>query len=230
MGKLPFIMFYQMDWLRDTGGLSPLAKAAWIDILAYAWNEPQRGVYERSREAFCSQLRIDQKDLLSVLSELTTVASVTASNEKVTVMSRRMFKEDMRYKNNAIRQARFKEKRRGNASVTRKTLEEREKEKRKDVIEKKNEKEKNGETGGPAPAHPKGLALGPTSPPQDPCPTPPETAHLAETPAAPQSPAPPPRPLSDLEKKQLEAQDYIARVRAKVKAQLERERSTWEDI
>jgi len=170
MSKLPFILFHPSDWLRDTGGLSPLAKAAWIDILCYAWNEPERGVFTRSREAFCSLLRIPAADFVSVISELATVASVTASNEKVTVMSRRMMALEKRYKQNAIRQARFRSNAQSNAPVTHKTLEERkekEKEVRKDVAEKneENEKEKNPLPAGPAPAHPKGLSLGPPSTP-----------------------------------------------------------------
>jgi len=164
MSKLPFFTFFPLDWLRDTGGLSPLAKSVWIDVLAYAWNEPERGVYERSREAFCNQLRVDQKDLISLLSELASVASVTASNEKVTLISRRMMKFERSNETNRIRQKRFYYNAKPNAPLTHETLEVREKEKRKDVVEKKNEKEKTAEAASPAPADPKGPPLGPPSP------------------------------------------------------------------
>lgn len=122
MSKLPYFPFYPLDWLRDTGGLSPMAKAAWIDILAYAWNEPNRGVYERSREAFCSQLRIDQGDLFSILGELATVADLTASNKIITVKSRRMINNEKHYESNRIRQRRHYYNTKPNANLTNQTL------------------------------------------------------------------------------------------------------------
>lgn len=121
--KLPFFQFYPLDWLADTRKLSPLARATWIDILAHAWNAPERGIYELPIAAFCAELGLDFKGLKSVLQELALVGEVTLRDEKVTVKCRRMYKEGMRYKYHAIRQARYMERRRSDASVTPQTLE-----------------------------------------------------------------------------------------------------------
>src|SRR6266446_417538 len=75
MIKLPWSKWVWSDWFRDTGKLSAESKGAWIDIIGYSWNEPERGIYTRSRDQFCRELRIPQEHLLDVLSELMTVAS-----------------------------------------------------------------------------------------------------------------------------------------------------------
>src|SRR5687768_9867751 len=100
--KMPFFQFYPLDWLRDTAKLSPEAKGYWIQILCYAWNEPFRGVYEREESAMCYELGIDLIRLEDLLDELKLVADIkrrTISNVRgnksyVTVMSRRMVKEE----------------------------------------------------------------------------------------------------------------------------------------
>jgi hypothetical protein len=159
MGKPPYFPFFPLDWLRDTGSLSPLATHAWINIIAYAWHEPKVGVYERSREAFCRQVRIDPKDLLPILKELTSVASVTASNDKVTVVSRRLVNINSSYENNAIRQSRFRRNAKSNAlvtpsneNVTDKKLEVRS---QKEKEEERDKQARNAESA-PSPASPKG--------------------------------------------------------------------------
>jgi len=89
MAKLPFWNHYPLDWLRDTSILSNEAKGVWSDILAYAWNEPDRGVYTRSREDFCRQLHLPPESYIPILSELKKVATVTASDVSVTLKCRR---------------------------------------------------------------------------------------------------------------------------------------------
>lgn len=78
MTKLPFMKFFPEIWLRDTRKLTPPAKAAWIDILAYCWNEPKRGHYRRSREVMARELGMTEKELSPILAELslTEVADI----------------------------------------------------------------------------------------------------------------------------------------------------------
>lgn len=93
--KLPFLQFYPTDWLRDTRRLSAQTKAVWIDIIAYCWNEPERGVYTRTKRAMCHEHYLDEAELDEVLFELKTVADVLDGPEEVTIMSRRIRKIEL---------------------------------------------------------------------------------------------------------------------------------------
>ncbi len=115
MPKLSFMKWFPGDWLRDTRILSAEAKGVWIDILCMAWNEPERGVYTRSKIDFCRELQILPKRYTSIIEELAKVGGVTFRNDLITVTSRRMSKLDKAYKLASERQARF----RSNANVTR---------------------------------------------------------------------------------------------------------------
>lgn len=192
MAKLPFFPFYPLDWLRDTGGLSDKAKSVWIDILAYAWNEPTRGVYERSREAFCKQLRVDPADLLSILGQLTTVSVLTASDKIVTVKCRRMMKFDSERINHRNRQARYMQGRKNDAMLTVQTLDV-----RSQTLEEKKEKEEERERKDGTATRPRAIAQKPGAP----------------TPGSIQDPNQDP-----LIQKQIAAQNYEAHVRAKLLA------------
>ena len=135
--KLPFFQFYPMDWLRDTRSLSPETKGAWIDILAIAWNELERGIYKRWPDMMMRELGILERDQLEkILAELDGVATIiydtcgdpdctTASgipnasshecNGEITVTSRRMVKLEKAYKINAKRQRKHYYKHKPNA-------------------------------------------------------------------------------------------------------------------
>jgi len=126
MSKLPYMQFFPSDWLRDTKVLSPEAKAVWIDILALAWNEPERGVYKRPIPAFCREHQLDGERGPSILEELKLVATVTISNHCVTVISRRMIKEEKHRESNRIKVNRFRSRAGvtdGNQNVTHKKSE-----------------------------------------------------------------------------------------------------------
>lgn len=120
--KLPFWKHYPLDWLRDTGVLSNAVIGIWSHIEAYAWNEPERGVYKRLITDFCRQLRIEPEAFLPVISELKKVAEVTASDVEVTIKSRWMVEQERSYKLHANRQFRYKQRRKNDARVTPKTL------------------------------------------------------------------------------------------------------------
>lgn len=94
MGKLPFMQFFPDAWLVDTRRLSPLAKAAWIDILCYCWNAPERGVYSRTLPAMAFEHGVTQEVLAKLLEELAQVAEINRSGGAVTIMSRRIVREE----------------------------------------------------------------------------------------------------------------------------------------
>lgn len=106
--KMPFFQFYPLDWLRDTAKLSPAAQAAWIKILCYAWNEPERGVYTRPIKAMAYEIQVDLTAITSIINELHLVANVLKDGENVTIVSRRMVKEEVRreYERNKKRKQR----------------------------------------------------------------------------------------------------------------------------
>jgi hypothetical protein len=75
MPKLPFMQFYPSDWLVDTQILTPLAKAAWIDIICQLWISPTPGTLRWNRGAFTTYLRLDYDEHIDqVVAELSRVA------------------------------------------------------------------------------------------------------------------------------------------------------------
>lgn len=129
------MQLYPLDWLRDTRQLSHASKGVWIDILCIAWNEPQRGVYERinymaSNELgmpFCGRdegcISAPKCAFHYILTELACVANVTFSNGHVTVVSRRMVREESSREKTRLRVAKYREPQLSNANVTPEKLE-----------------------------------------------------------------------------------------------------------
>lgn len=110
MSKMPFMQYYPEAWIRDTRRLTHLARSVWADIIAYSWNEPERGVYERSIEAFCQENHLSKPDADKVIQELIGVADVEFSETEVRVICRRHVREETERKNNAKYQAVYREK------------------------------------------------------------------------------------------------------------------------
>ena len=110
--------FYPMDFLHDSAKLSPAAQSGWIRIICYAWNEPVRGIYKRTLTGMCYELGLDENEAIDLLKELEQVADVTVDNESVTVVSRRMRKEERARELNVNRQDRFRKKNESNGDVT----------------------------------------------------------------------------------------------------------------
>jgi uncharacterized protein YdaU (DUF1376 family) len=95
VAKLPYLPFFPADWLVDTRKLSIEARGAWIDILAYAWNEPVRGTYKRSMGMMAQELGVTPDHLKSILAELEWVAEFEVDeNSIVTLLSRRMSRDE----------------------------------------------------------------------------------------------------------------------------------------
>jgi hypothetical protein len=110
MSKMPFMQYYPDAWLRDTRRLTRGARATWADIIAYAWNEPERGVYERSFDAFCLEHALGRPEAEEVIGELVGVADVEFSNTEVRIICRRMVREETERKLNAKYQAVYRDK------------------------------------------------------------------------------------------------------------------------
>lgn len=138
MGKrLPYMILYPDDWDNDTKHLSPEADGAWFTICRSLHRSDTRGRQTFTLEQWAHVVGYPPKRTWLLIQELITptgpdcpgVASVefpcgqpvcvtvddthrngnvTDRNVKITLMSRRMLREEMKYKNNALRQKRFR--------------------------------------------------------------------------------------------------------------------------
>jgi uncharacterized protein YdaU (DUF1376 family) len=116
--KLPFMQWFPTDWISDTRHLSKAAKGVWVDLINFMWLAQDRGVYTRPVDSMRRELDIATLEWDGIIAELRTVADVTFSHtpegELVTVMSRRMVREEKVRKDNRFR----KQRSRGHAPVT----------------------------------------------------------------------------------------------------------------
>lgn len=117
MSRLPFMQFYPADWLQDTRALSPWARGIWIDLICALWVAPERGKLVWTFDAMENFTGYSEMEFAGVLSELqdTGTANVEIDNVKrcVTVMSRRIMREESIRKQTLERVKRFR-----NAPVT----------------------------------------------------------------------------------------------------------------
>lgn len=132
MGKLPYIQFYPADWLQDTMPLSLAAKGAWINILCAQWRSQSRGALTLPLTGWARQIGASVEQTKAAIFELVdmhicdcpsheNVSLVTDHNEKITLVNRRMVREEKSRESNACRQQRFRNKKvtqPDNASVT----------------------------------------------------------------------------------------------------------------
>lgn len=102
LGKLPFIKFFPADWLRDTRCLSLEARGAWIDLLCLLWESKTRGQISWPLTAFDQFLGTIQRntvlysaqEILEELHHLGICDLVTDGNGVVTLICRRMVREE----------------------------------------------------------------------------------------------------------------------------------------
>lgn len=115
--KLPFMQWFPTDWISDTRHLSKAAKGVWCDLINFMWLAEDRGVYSRLENSMRRELDITLDEWPLIVKELQTVADVTfchtPEGEVVTVVSRRMVREEKIRKDNRIR----KQRQRGHGSV-----------------------------------------------------------------------------------------------------------------
>jgi uncharacterized protein YdaU (DUF1376 family) len=121
MGKLPYIQFYPADWLQDTMPLSLAAKGAWINILCAQWRSQSRGALTLPLTGWARQIGASVEQTKAAISELVdmhicdcpsheNVSLVTDHNEKITLVNRRMVREEKARESNACRQQRHRNK------------------------------------------------------------------------------------------------------------------------
>ena len=113
MGKAPAYQHYPNDFSRDCQSLSLAARGAWIEILGAMWFSPSRGQLTMSMTAWARLLRTSEKEADEAIRELMVNAICDfheSSNSLITLMSRRMVREEGQRTSGAKRTARFREK------------------------------------------------------------------------------------------------------------------------
>jgi len=123
MGKAPAFQFYPGDWIQDTRILTPLTRGVWVDMLCFMWRSEDRGRLEMTYQQYARLLSCEQVEIKSAITELsvTKIADVTVCNDLVTIINRRMYREERERKLTRSRVAKYREtaeKRKSNAPVT----------------------------------------------------------------------------------------------------------------
>ena len=140
MHKLPWMKFYPGDWVQDTAALTLAAKGAWMDLLCAMWRSKPRGKLTLDIDGYARLIRATEVETQTVITELSLreiCDTVTNGNGDVTLMSRRMTREEKDRESTRYRVERFRnahETSPSNASVTAQKSE---------VRSQKSDKEKN---------------------------------------------------------------------------------------
>lgn len=121
--KLPFIQLFTGDWIKDpaVGMLSPAARGIWIDLLCVMHELDQCGAIVGNRAQIARLARCSVDELGGALNEfqMTNTCDVKLDdNGMVTLVNRRMARAYKERKDNACRQAAFRQRRDGNGPVT----------------------------------------------------------------------------------------------------------------
>jgi len=121
MGKAPAFQFYPMDWMRDLEEHPLEIEGAWIRIICKLWWSEDRGSLSKTYEQWSRILRVsieETKRIISYLSDEKICDISVTDNGKVTVMSRRMMREERERTQAALRQRRKRERDANHADVT----------------------------------------------------------------------------------------------------------------
>lgn len=96
--KLPFMKFYTADWIQDTRILTLEERGAWLDILCLLWNSKPRGSKTMTLADWGQYLGVESQKTGEILKSLNRkeIGNVTFGNDDITVMSRRITKEEKR--------------------------------------------------------------------------------------------------------------------------------------
>lgn len=96
MAKPPAFQFYPRDHLGDTRALHPISRGLWWDCVCYMWFQDPRGIITGTIEQLERMLSSCNADVTFFIGEIKAlnVANVTESNGIVTIVNRRMFRED----------------------------------------------------------------------------------------------------------------------------------------
>lgn len=116
-GKLPFMKFFPKDWIADMLQHPLEIGGAWINIICHLWESPTRGESTMTLQQWTRILGNTEEKagfIISYLMQYKIADIVTLGNGKVTVISRRIKREEKEREFSRLRQRRFKESRKSN--------------------------------------------------------------------------------------------------------------------
>lgn len=98
MSKAPAFQFYTGDWSKDVElhMMSFQSRGIWIEMLMCMWDSSDRGKLTGTREQLCRLIGCNLQEINQAIQELsvTKTADVTECNDLVTVINRRMHREE----------------------------------------------------------------------------------------------------------------------------------------
>lgn len=112
MAKLPYMPFYVADYLRDTRCLSLAARGVWMDLLCALWNAPTRGKKTLTMAGWAGEIGKGLDEVTPLIEELNALEIFTMKrdgNGLVTLMSRRMCRDEKVRELSRKRVSRFRE-------------------------------------------------------------------------------------------------------------------------
>lgn len=121
MGKQPAFQFYPNDWTRDLQEHPIEIEGAWIRICCKLWYSETRGKLTRTPYQWSAILGVSEdhtKRIFDYINLWKIGDILTDPNGDLTVISRRMLRDEIARENNCLRQKRFYDKRKHNAPIT----------------------------------------------------------------------------------------------------------------
>ncbi len=124
MNKAPAYQFYPGDYIQDTRVLSLAARGAWQDLLCFMWRSDERGKLSYPIEGYARLFGASVDETKRVIDELIALNicdSVMECNGNVTLINRRMVRDEKARQQTNCRVTRFRnahEKRTCNEDVT----------------------------------------------------------------------------------------------------------------
>lgn len=113
MGKLPWMKFFPSNYLADTRGLSPSAKGIWMDLICFLWESDPRGQITDSVQGFMRMCGSTKEEIEGAFGEFMSrrVCQIQRDGHgRVTVISRRISREEKERENARIRKQRERQK------------------------------------------------------------------------------------------------------------------------
>jgi uncharacterized protein YdaU (DUF1376 family) len=111
MSKAPAYQFYPGDYIQDTRTLSLAAKGAWQDLLCFMWRSEEKGKLSYTIEGYSRLFGAPIEETKRVIDELVSLKicdSETECNGNVTLINRRMVRDETTRKQTNNRVKRFR--------------------------------------------------------------------------------------------------------------------------
>ena len=128
MGKAPAFQFYVRDWLSDPQlrQCSFVVRGMWIDFLCYMWEAPEKGVLRGTISSLSRLIGAAPEEMKTFMAEclkyqfasVTCNGDVTNCNSEVTLINRRMVREEKTRNDTKLRVRKHRSNVKGNDDVT----------------------------------------------------------------------------------------------------------------